>query len=184
MDTSIPPPQTRQERRQLARAQRREEGRMVQRKRGVWRWLKIGLVISAFIVVFVWLLKQPSPTQDPLDEIISSNGLHWHSTLSIVIDGKKQDVPANIGIGAVHQPIHTHDDKDVIHMEFSGVVRARDLQLGQFFRNWEKTFSPSCIFDRCTGADGSLKMRVNGQENTEFERYQMKDGDVIEIVYE
>ena len=47
-----------------------------------------------------------------------------------------------------------------------------------------KTFSKDCIFEYCSGADGTVKMFVNGKENTEFENYLINDKDKIEIRYD
>ena len=150
--------------------------------RGIKRYLIYGL--AGFLVVggFSWLLvTAPSISEE---EIISKNGLHWHVSLVIRVKGESQDIPANIGLGIVHNPIHTHDLTGVIHMEFQGLVVKDDLELGQFFKVWDKQFNKDCIFEFCNGADGSVKMLVNGEPNAEFENYSMKDGDKIEIRYE
>jgi len=107
--------------------------------------------------------------------VISRDGLHWHPMLEIYVKGEKLEIPENIGLGAVHQPMHTHDDLPVIHLEFSGVVHEKDLVLGQFFKNWGKDM-------RSFGRD--MSMTVNGETNSEFENYEMKDGDRIELRYE
>lgn len=117
----------------------------------------------------VWVAK-PSRA----DQIVSRGGLHWHAQLAIYIKGEKQEIPAGIGIGAVEQPIHTHDTSGVIHMEFGGLVYKDDLKLGQFFKIWGKQFNSM----------GKVEMFINGEPNQEFENYQMKDGDKIEIRYE
>lgn len=114
-----------------------------------------------------------SPQNSEQSKIISRKGLHWHSELRIKILGKEQDVPANIGIGAIHQPLHTHEADNIIHMEFSRAVRENDIKLGQFFKIWGKKFNSK-----------KVKMLINGKENNEFENYIMKDGDKIEISYE
>lgn len=111
-------------------------------------------------------------------EIISRNGLHWHSTLAIYVKGEKLDIPANIGIGAVHNPIHTHDEdapQGVIHMEFGDLVRKSDTKLGGFFKAWNKDI---------ISFGTNMKMTVNGVGNTEYENYLMKDGDKIELRYD
>lgn len=106
---------------------------------------------------------------------LSTKGLHWHAVLAVYQKGEKIEVPANIGIGAVHQPMHTHDTSGTIHMEFGGLVRKNDIALGKFFEAWGKKF----------GSFGSNpKMTVNGKENAELENYQMQDGDKIELRYE
>jgi len=74
-------------------------------------------------------------SDDP--DIVSQKGFHWHPELAIFVKGEEQEIPPNIGIGAVHQPIHTHDDSNqgIVHMEFQGLARKQDTTLGQFFKN-------------------------------------------------
>ncbi len=147
----------------------------------------IALVTIVILVGAVFLLSKGNEQSVPQDQIVANNGLHWHPKLAIYIKGQKQEIPANIGIGAVHQKIHTHDEdaKDgVVHMEMQGVVTKDDTKLGNFFRIWGKDFNSTQIFDKKNGALGTVKMTVNGKENTEFENYKMRDGDQIEIKYE
>ena len=146
---------------------------------------KIALLIllaAGSVGWFTWhIVNQP---KIPESEIISQKGIHWHPELTILIKGQKQEIPANIGIGAVHKPMHTHDDMGVIHLEFSGLVKKEDVRLGNFFEIWSRKFNKDCIFDKCSGAEGKLKMFVNDKENFDFEDYIMRDGDKIEIVFE
>lgn len=147
-------------------------------------FIAIILLIVSIGAFGIYRAAKKSVSSSPTNEIISRSGLHWHSELRIKILGKEQDVPANIGIGITHQPIHTHAPDHIIHMEFSGVVRKNDLALGRFFEIWGKQFNSECIFDKCASAENKLKMFVNAKENLEFENYQMKDGDKIEIIFE
>ena|SRR3989338_980462 len=145
-----------------------------------------GFIIVIVVIGVIWMLSKQS--RIPEDEIVSRNGLHWHPKLTIIIDGKPQEMPANIGIDAtVHQELHTHD-KDVedgtIHMEMEGLVTKDETKLGNFFKIWKKEFNATQIFDKKNGQGGSVKMMVNGKENKEFENYLMKDNDTIEIRYE
>jgi hypothetical protein len=89
-----------------------------------------------------------------------------------------------VGIGAVHNPIHTHETDGIIHLEFGGVVKKEDTNLGKFFEIWGKDFSKDSVMGHKTGVDGAIKMKVNGIPNAEFENYLMKDGDKIEVIYE
>lgn len=172
---------TKKERRELAREQRQEEqvraglgGKILK--------LVIGLlVIGLLAAAGWWFLRQPGITEE---EIISRRGLHWHPELTILIKGERQEIPANIGIGAVEQPIHTHDSTGVIHMEMTGLIVKKDTRLGRFFEIWGKQFNSNCIFDFCASEEGKVKMTVNDQESSEFENYLMKDKDKIEIRYE
>jgi len=149
----------------------------------------IGGIIVATIVILVGgiVLVSKQSSQEisiPEDQIISRNGLHWHPELTIYIKGERQEITPNIGIGGVHQPIHTHDNSGTLHLEVSGLVTKDETALGRFFRIWGKEFNSNCIFDKCNGSEGTVKMTVNGQENTEFENYLMRDGDKIEVRYE
>lgn len=148
-------------------------------------WAIILLAVAAGIggiyALYNYIQKQP---RTPASAIISRNGIHWHSKLSIYINSVEQEIPANIGIGARHQPIHTHDASGVIHLEFQAVVAEKDTTLGKFFKIWNKQFNQNCIFDSCGNENQRIKMLVNGKENTEFDNYQMQDNDKIEIRYE
>ncbi len=124
----------------------------------------------------------------PQEQIVSSNGLHWHPKLEIYIKGEKQEIPPGVGLaGSVHQETHTHDEdaKDgVIHMEMNGLVTKDETRLANFFKIWGKKFSSTEIFDNVSGEEGKVRMMVNGVETDQFENYLMRDGDKIEIRYE
>ena len=142
------------------------------------KWVLWGLGGSLTVAIIgglIWYVVTRPPI--PEGDIVSRNGFHWHPELIIYVKGEKQEIPENIGIGAIHQPIHTHDDskQGVVHMEFEGRVLKQDTTLGQFFKNWGKGM-------RSFGAN--MKMTVNGQENTEYENYLMHDKDKIELYFE
>ena len=108
---------------------------------------------------------------------------HIHSNLKIIIDGKQETVPADIGIDyGIMRPVHTHDDSEEIHIE--GPCK-RDFTLKDFFSIYKKDFNSQCIFDKCinTNNKGSLKMFVDGKENQEFENLVLKDKQEIVIEY-
>lgn len=146
-----------------------------------------GIIFATFIILVggVFLLSKGEKAA-PEDEAVSRNGLHWHPKLTVYIKGEKQEIPPNLGIEAIHQPIHTHEDnkEGVVHMEMQGVVTKDQTKLGKFFQTWGKQFNSSCIFDKCNGPEGTVKMIVNNNENKDFDNYSMKDGDNIEIRYE
>jgi hypothetical protein len=149
----------------------------------------ISLLTLSILVGAVFLLSGNSNVKSSIskDQIVAENGIHWHPKLLISIQGKKQEIPANIGIGAVHQKIHTHpeDNKEgVVHMEMQGIVTKEDTKLGNFFKIWGKEFNSTQIFDKENGKEGKVVMLVNGKKNMEFENYHMRDGDIIEIRYE
>ncbi len=130
-------------------------------------------------------------------EVISKTGIHWHPQLAIYIKGQKQEIPANIGIGKQYASskwydpmmsmtdFHTHDSSGELHWEvMEGPVTKDHVTLKAFFEVWGKTFNANQILDARDRADGTVKMFVNGQPNTKFEDYQVKDKDRIEIRYE
>lgn len=139
----------------------------------------------AGIGALIWTAKRaPATPAEPGDRVLAKTGIHWHPSLTIYLRGEKQTIPENVGLGFSEQPIHTHDDSGTIHLEFPGIVRAKDTRLSEFFRIWDKTLTPTCIFDTCNGPDGKVSMTVNGQPNTEFGDFEMHDGDKIEIRFE
>src|SRR3989338_7015483 len=100
-----------------------------ERKKQFKRWSKriagIVLILGAAGSLVWYIVSRPAT---PEGEIVSQNGLHWHATLAIYAKGVQQDIPADIGIGATHMPIHTHDQSGTVHMEFAGLVRKEDLR--------------------------------------------------------
>ena len=133
-------------------------------------WWIIGIVI---VVAGLFAWSSFLGKNDP--DVVARNGMHSHSQLTISVKGEPIEIPHNIGIGAVHQPMHTHDDLPNIHLEFQGLVRTRDITLGRFFELWGKDM-------RSFGEN--MRMTVNGKENTEYEKYIMRDGDKIELRYD
>ncbi len=138
--------------------------------------MKTGLIIGGVVVVLllgsVWLSRS---LENSNPDVLSQNGLHSHPTLTIYVKGEKVEIPQDIGLGATHRPVHTHDDLPIIHLEFSGIVRKEDVMLGEFFKSWERDM-------RSLGTN--MRMTVNGEENTEYENYVMRDGDKIELRYD
>jgi len=134
----------------------------------------ISIVVIILLIGAVWWSKS-FQTNDT--NIISTTGLHWHPKLVIYVKGEKLEIPADVGIGAVHLPIHTHEDitSDIIHLEFGSMVRKQDILLKQFFKSWNKDINSLGLI---------VKMTVNGQENTELGEYIMKDKDEIELWYD
>ena len=176
---------SKKERKELKRQQKEGERAVEGRKRTLKKLGGYGAIAVAVGagIAGLWWYASGVPDTSP-EDIISKNGIHWHPHLAIVIDGTKQEIPANIGIGITHNPIHTHDATGEIHLEFEGLVKKSDITLGTFVEVWGKTFNASCIFDACAGNGKTVRMTVNGKENTEFENYVMRDKDEIEIRFE
>jgi len=148
------------------------------KKRTLKIWISL-IIIALMALVFPFLInKEPEPE---LEFKVPRGPIHWHPHLTILINNEKQYIPANIGLGSVHLPLHTHEDDGTIHMEINRPTK-KNVLLGYFFEVWGKTFNKNCIFDYCTDK-GTLKMYVNGKENLDFENYFMHDKDEILIEY-
>jgi hypothetical protein len=145
-------------------------------------WLGMGLL--AIVLLGLLAVQGCTPSPLPESEIISKQGIHWHVELSITTLGQKQDIPANVGIGVAEHSIHTHEANNVIHLEFTGLVKKDDIRLGRFFEIWDKKFSQNCIFTKCNGPEGKVKMFVNREPNFQFENYIMRDKNKIQIFFE
>lgn len=112
-------------------------------------------------------------TNDPT--IVSTHGLHWHSTLTIEVGTTTVPIPSGIGLGGSEMAIHTHDSTGQIHMEFAGVVHESDLELHHLFDEWGR---PMDSFG------SKMTMTVNGATSTAYGSYVMHDGDTIVLRYE
>jgi len=171
-------PLTNKERKELKRQEKievREATFQSRRAKKVVRkvvWSVFGIAIVAGLVWFV-----ASQPKTPESEILSRNGFHWHPEVVIYVKEVKQEIPQNIGIGAVHQPIHTHDDSNrgIVHMEFQGLVRKQNATLNQFLKNWGKDIN---------SFGTNVKMMVNGEENFELENYVLQDKDKIDLYFD
>src|SRR3990167_9889907 len=94
----------------------------------------IGSIVAvtvAILVAAVFWLSKDSFTPIPDDQIITRKGLHWHPKLSIIINGQRQELADGIGLGSVHQRMHTHTEdfkEGVMHMEMEGLVTKEDTR--------------------------------------------------------
>ncbi len=153
-----------------------------QQKKKIRNW---GIVVVMF-GLFIWgiyALVAGSETGAEKDQRVPAGAIHWHPTLKIIIKGEEQVIPANLGLEAVHLPIHTHDPSGILHYE-NNRPTAETMKLDFFFKKaWRKTFNSNCIFEYCNGPDGTVTMKVNGQPNTEFENFIPQGDDEIIIEY-
>ena len=173
---------TKKERRLLGRQQREKEQLKYNRQgriKNLFLIAAVALIVGGVIVSIGLFLATGLG-----GEIISKQGIHWHTELSITILGQEQVIPDNVGLGINEQPIHTHEEGNIIHLEFAGSVKKDDIRLGRFFEIWGRQFNQDCIFTNCNGAEGTVKMFVNGEPNFEFENYVMQHEDKIAIIFE
>jgi hypothetical protein len=66
-------------------------------------------------------------------ECLKNENYHIHAHLSIFLNGVRQMVPKNIGLGGCALEIHTHDESGIIHIETDSF---KQFTLGQLFSVW------------------------------------------------
>ena len=145
-------------------------------------------IVGVTVLLLVGGIMWSNTLQKSDPDIVSRTGLHWHPNIEITVGTEKIEISSNIGIGPQYSgmptaglgmmgmtAIHTHSADGIIHLEFSGLVRKENIALGNFFRIWGK--------DMRSFGD-TMRMTVNGTPNTEYERYIMRDKDIIELHYD
>jgi hypothetical protein len=93
----------------------------------------------------------------------SDSGVHNHALLRIFIDGKRVQVPAQIGIdpqGRFLAPLHTHDATGIVHIESQRPYR---FTLGQFFTIWGVRFTDTRIGGYANHGAQRLRVFVNSR---------------------
>jgi hypothetical protein len=113
---------------------------------------------------------------------------HIHAHLEIFVDGKKEPVPANIGVDEATgtlSPLHTHpaapdNPEGTIHMEAD---QQYDFTLGQFMNVWGVKFSDSQIGSLKSKGDEKLQVYVNGQLVNDPVNVVMQEHDIVVIGY-
>ncbi len=113
-------------------------------------------------------------------------GVHWHSQLSITLNGSPYTVPANIGIdpslwkdhssdqyGSGAAALHTHDTSGTIHVEVN--TSHRDFTLHEFLAIWGQPSDGSAI-----GGHHVTSLTVDGvQQASATGDVVLKDGQKI-----
>ena len=113
---------------------------------------------------------------------------HIHAHLEIFVDGKKEPVPANIGVDPATgftSPLHTHptapdNPEGTIHMEAD---QPYDFTLGQFMNVWGVKFSDSQIGSLKSKGEQKLQVYVNGQLVKDPVNVVMQEHDIVVIGY-
>jgi hypothetical protein len=167
----------------------------------------IGLGIVVVVAFIGYALMQPDTsaqqsrpaTKSNNPDVVSDTEIHWHPEISIYINGAKQEIPSDIGLGEQYKKnrwydpmmrmtdVHTHDKSDQLHWEVmkdKTPVTKDHVQLGVFFEIWGKRFSKAELLDKTDPTGRKISMKVNGQPNTEFENHVVADKEKIEIRYQ
>jgi hypothetical protein len=105
---------------------------------------------------------------------------HYHAHFRLVLDGEDNViVPANIGLdqdNQVFSPIHTHDERGVIHIE----ADQKDFRatIGDVFDIWGVRLDDQCVGGYC----GGVKIYVNGKLEPQGRDYKLQSHDAVTIV--
>ncbi len=184
--------QSKHEMRQLKKEEKRSaekaERKRTEQSKLIKRSMYIAVPVLVIISVSVFLTSQPeasSTANTGSAADIPKTPIHWHPKLEILIKGQEYPVPMNLGAsGSVHFPVHTHTENDgTLHYEVNNPT-PENMPLRYFFEKvWRKQFNSTCILDYCNSDSETVKMFVNGDENSEFENYIPKDRDQIRIEF-
>lgn len=155
-------------------------------------WTVLALLLSGVLVV-AFLSSQKKPTEQPTQSNLSAREValactsdmatqyHVHPTLKILVNGKEETVPADIGIhSSCMNALHTHDMTGLIHIESP---ERRDFTLSDFFAVWNQPFSKNQILTYKADTSHAIKVTVNGTEVHTYEDTVLRDGDQIVISY-
>jgi hypothetical protein len=206
----------RKARKEEARLERERIQRRMTRRRRLGQ-ASVGILAAALVVVVVLLVTTggSTPSKPPLPGLLTSAapwpanttdlrdrlrliGLpalgqggtvqHTHEHLDIYVDGKKVQVPPDIGIGTTFlSPLHTHDpavtttsDSATIHVESP---TQKTYTLGEFFDVWGVRLTSTCLGSYCTGGGKSLQAYVNGKLMTDPRAIPLKEHEEIVLAY-
>ncbi len=99
--------------------------------------------------------------------------MHIHQDLTVLVDGVKEEVPANLGVSReCMSEVHTHDATGKLHEE--SVQVGKKFTLNDVFKVWGKSL------DR-PGYTATLT--VNGAVKPELGAFVLEDHQVIELSY-
>jgi len=120
-------------------------------------------------------------------------GVHWHSHLSVTLNGSPFTVPANIGIdsslwkdhsldqyGSGAAALHTHDTSGTIHEEV--YTSHRDFTLHEFLAIWGQSVDTSQVMGHPVDPGHRAYITVDGTEVPVTSDPVLKDGQKIQIV--
>jgi hypothetical protein len=142
----------------------------------------VGWVVGLGIFGGIAYLAVTAPRVSSAD-VESARGVHYHAHLAVSVDGATIPLPPGMGLTPPESPMHVHEADDIIHMEYSGLVKKDDIRLGKFFDLWKQDWTGTSFMGHPVDATSTLVMKVNGIETTEYRHYLMRDKDQIELIY-
>lgn len=150
--------------------------------------MAVGVLVSIFIVLAIRSSAPVNYVKKTNREIAllcttdMATKFHIHPNLTIMINGRQQEIPANIGIQPTcMNSLHTHDATGKIHVESP---EKRDFTLADFFAVWNKSFNKNQILEYEADDYHRIRETVNGTEVEDFENTVLRDNDQIVIYYE
>ena len=148
-------------------------------ERGTFIFVSLSFGMALILVgANLWKTSEPIEEDNRILEVClqdhSQNMLHYHATLSIVIRGESQMIPADSGvIPGCMRGIHTHDDTGKLHIETPEAMEAR---LEHFFQIWEQSFTSTQLLDASVGEGESISLTVNGELVDNPQNHILEDG--------
>lgn len=202
---------TRTDRRDAARAKAAERAAADRRRRTRRLWVAILSAVAALAIItavtVVTITQSTSPTRPqattgappwpaPTDPAARAEAaglrvarmegaaLHIHQHLTVNVDGKPVQVPANLGIdpaAGTMSALHTHDTSDIVHVESPNVTT---FTLGQLFTEWGVALGAKRVGGYIDGQDDRhVAVFLDGKRTTTaFPKVQLHDREDINIV--
>lgn len=136
----------------------------------------VAVALAVFALIFAAWSYASTPRIGPL------NSAHWHAEWTVSIEGEPvflQDRKYQLR----DKFVHMESGESTIHKHATGVT------MGYFLKTLGWKFSLDCLqldygSAYCNDGQKQVKFLVNGKANSDFDRYDIKDGDTIEIKYE
>jgi len=159
-------------------------------KRKMWYGYPVAIIL---IVIAMGIYLYPPQLLD-CDKEGCMLPIHWHAELNISVCGKEVFLPEEAGDLNTQ---HTHNDSNRLHLhamtkmngEQTALLTPEIHHLGNVFQQTGIAFNSTCFSSYCNGDScigsnpGSLRMKVNGEVNAEYDKYVWIDGDEIRIEF-
>jgi hypothetical protein len=168
------------------------------RKWPIWAGYIVAIIVLGYIgySVYYYLSTQENVEEFEVcyaDKCIKT--FHTHADISIELCGKR--VMLALEKGALEGP-HTHKERNMIHFHerlpyeptTGKILDTKPLELGTFMNEMDMRFNDRCIGQYCNGdlcpdgKPGAVRMFVNEQPNSEFDKYVWNDKDKIKITFD
>jgi len=153
----------------------------VQRKRRQRAITTIAIAVALIAIIvgaIIFLRPSPNPASLPdyLSHCVLTSLYHSHPNLTITINGVNVPITPNTFTSSCAQPIHTHNEPGVLHIETD---ENRDYTLHDWFLLWghaladptHQIFNSTQIFSNKVYGNHYLRMTVNGVNDTSYETH-------------